>query len=139
VSIPSVDAIEQSRPPLDQFLDLARALYAADAQIDYQDLRLGNDDLLENTQLQLVRDRIRAWLRALPEVAEGDALIQGFGRNAVSRTLTDEEQTIVQKSRSSIEQLYYQLEDHRAKFRDGRNYHKLLERLAEGIGGWQGP
>lgn len=124
----------------DKFIELVDAFIAIAKQNHVTDFLpiLSTDDSIPDPELLKSRNRIRTWIRGLPEVSAAESSIRNLLCLPIQQPIQipEREQKAINLSINRIRELYTSLEGHAARFRANTLYHKLLEYAATGIGGW---
>jgi hypothetical protein len=117
-----------------------RLVRAMKLEFDSQEFRkmLGSDGPLADRALQEVRDALRAVVRAIPEVQEAQRLLERYDAEELKQP-QDEDSLVAAEQRAfeRLQALHEELRQSVEKFRNGVDYHTLLNFVAAGIGGWQ--
>lgn len=135
---------------VDMFVFYADLLYKLEPNLKVSDTQLGSDSEMEQRQVMIARNNLRRWLRELPvntpnnhaapkypelQLRVDDKLRPGIESLLASEGVPD----YAPDSYKQLILLYKELEHCPQGPRAGRSYHRLMERVATGIGGWLGP
>jgi 2',3'-cyclic-nucleotide 2'-phosphodiesterase (5'-nucleotidase family) len=134
LTLPAVEAQgADDGPPEETFILIARDFWKVRQEVGdrtelYELFHFEAEDR-STKAVQTARDRLRAWVRALPEVDAAEAARQA--KKSVAEVVG-----LAQRAHARLNELIGTLEDHKARYADGIPYDMLLDYAAFRMAGW---